>query len=107
MPLKKLAKIIGESSRDSARARNSVSDPDFIEGVRKDRRGTLSSFETVQHALADREQIAKAKAAKAAKTTTTAKGAGTRSPNATNAKVAPPATTAPAKLAAKPGARKG
>ncbi len=62
MPLNKLAKIIEESSRDSARARNSVSDPSFLEGVKKDRRKALSSFETVQHALADREEVAKAKA---------------------------------------------
>ncbi len=62
MPLKKLAKIIDESSRDSARARNSMSDPTFREGVKKDRRKALSSFETVQHALADREEVTKAKA---------------------------------------------
>ena len=101
MPLKKLAKIIVESSRDTARARNSVSDPDFLEGVRKDRRRTLSKFETVQHALADRESIAQAKAAKAAKAPTAAKGAGARTPTAAGA------TPAPAKRAAKPGARKG
>ena len=101
MPLKKLAKIIVESSRDTARARNSVSDPDFLEGVRTDRRRTLSKFETVQHALADREQIAKAKATKAAKAPATAKGAGTRTPTGAGAGGVPP------KRAAKPGARKG
>ena len=65
MPLKKLAKIIDESSRDSDLARNSVSDPRFRAGLQADRRKTLSSFETVQSALADRETAAKAKAAKA------------------------------------------
>ncbi|MDP9264846.1 MAG: hypothetical protein M3O91_01820 [Chloroflexota bacterium] len=65
MPLKKLAKIVDESLRDSDRARKSASDPRFREGLRSDRRKTLSSFETVQRALADREKAAKAKAAKA------------------------------------------
>lgn len=69
MPLKKLAKILDESSRDGDLARNSVSDPRFRAGLKTDRRKTLSSFETVQRALADREAAAKANAAgtKAAK----------------------------------------
>ncbi len=75
MPLKKLAKIIEESSRDTARARNSVSDPAFLEGVRKDRRKTLSSFETVQHALADRDEVTRTKAARSARTARTATAA--------------------------------
>jgi hypothetical protein len=35
--------------------------------VQKDRRGELSKFKTVQHALVDRERIEKSKAAKAKK----------------------------------------
>ncbi|MFN2519933.1 MAG: hypothetical protein ABR525_02680 [Candidatus Limnocylindria bacterium] len=78
MPLKKLAKIIEESSRDTARARNSVSDPAFLEGVRKDRRKTLSSFETVQHALADRDEVTRTKAARSARTGAVGKPVGAR-----------------------------
>ena len=50
--------------RDSARARQQATDPQFRENVQKDRRAELSKFKTVQHALADRERIEKSKAAK-------------------------------------------
>jgi hypothetical protein len=63
--LKKVAKIVDAAMRDGARARSQATDPAFREGVQKDRRGELSKFKTVQHALADRERIEKGKAAKA------------------------------------------
>jgi hypothetical protein len=68
MPLRKLkkaAKIVDAAMRDAARARTHATDPAFRENVQKDRRGELSKFKTVQHALADRERIEKSKAAKA------------------------------------------
>lgn len=64
MPLKKIAKIVGDAQRDAALARRTASDPDFQKKVQKDRRGTLSRFATVKAALRDRERIEKAKAAK-------------------------------------------
>ena len=64
MPLKKIAKIVGDAQRDAAIARRSANDPDFQNKVQKDRRGTLSRFATVKAALRDRERIEKAKAAK-------------------------------------------
>ena len=69
MPLRKLkrvAKIVDAAMRDSARARQQATDPQFRENVQKDRRGELSKFKTVQHALADRERIEKGKATRAA-----------------------------------------
>lgn len=75
MPLRKLkrvAKIVDAAMRDGARARSQSTDPDFRERVQSDRRGELSKFKTVQHALADRERIEKSKA--------------TRAPNSTKAK---------------------
>ena len=67
MPLKKLAKIVGDAQRDAAIARRTANDPDFQKKVQKDRRGTLSRFATVKAALRDRERIEKARAAKAKK----------------------------------------
>jgi len=64
MPLKKIARIVGDARRDTALARRTSSDPDFQKKVQKDRRGTLSRFATVKSALRDRERIEKAKAAK-------------------------------------------
>ena len=72
MPLRKLkrvAKIFDAAMRDGARARSSATDPAFRENVQKDRRGELSKFKTVQHALADRERIEKGKATRAANST--------------------------------------
>ncbi len=72
MPLRKLkrvAKIVDAAMRDGARARSQSTDPAFREGVQKDRRGELSKFKTVQHALADRERIEKGKATRAANST--------------------------------------
>jgi hypothetical protein len=68
MPLRKIkrvAKIVDAAMRDSARARQQVTDPQFRENVQKDRRGELSKFQTVKDALADRERIEKAKVARA------------------------------------------
>ena len=68
MPLRKLkrvAKIVDAAMRDGARARQQATDPQFRENVQKDRRGELSKFKTVQHALADRERIEKGKATRA------------------------------------------
>jgi hypothetical protein len=68
MPLRKLervVKIVDAAMRDGARARSQATDPVFRENVRKDRRKELSKFKTVQHALADRERIEKARATRA------------------------------------------
>jgi hypothetical protein len=65
--IKKAAKIVDAAMKDAARARSHSTDPAFRENVQKDRRGELSKFKTVQHALADRERIEKSKAAKTKK----------------------------------------
>jgi hypothetical protein len=68
MPLRKIkrvAKIVDAAMRDGARARSQSTDPAFRERIQSDRRGELSKFKTVQHALADRERIEKSRAAKA------------------------------------------
>jgi hypothetical protein len=67
VPVRKIAKVIDAAMRDAARARNQATDPQFRANVQKDRRKELSKFKTVQHALADRERIEKAKAAKVKK----------------------------------------
>jgi hypothetical protein len=59
--VRRIAKAIDAAGRDADLARRSASDPRFRRGVRDDRRRTLSSFRTVQHALEDRERMAKAK----------------------------------------------
>jgi hypothetical protein len=64
MPLKKIAKIVGDAQRDAALARRTSNDPEFQKKVQKDRRGTLSRYATVKAALRDRERIEKAKASK-------------------------------------------
>ncbi|HET9809045.1 MAG TPA: hypothetical protein VFQ66_05060 [Candidatus Limnocylindria bacterium] len=66
MPIRKIKKVAGivdAAMRDGARAR--ATDPAFRENVQKDRRGELSKFKTVQHALADRARIQKSTASKA------------------------------------------
>jgi len=68
MPVRKLAKIVGAAFRDADRARKSSADPNWRKAQMQDRRGTLRKFETVEHALQDRE---KSKAKVAAKTTKT------------------------------------
>jgi hypothetical protein len=70
MPLRKVKKvmnIVDAAMRDGARARSQSTDPAFRANVQNDRRKELSKFKTVQHALADRAQIEKSRAAKAKK----------------------------------------
>lgn len=59
MPLKKIARIVNAAYKDADHARKTSTSPEFRKAVTKDRRGTLSEFRTVKHALADRERIAK------------------------------------------------
>lgn len=68
MPVRKLAKIVGAAFRDADRARKTSADPKWRNQQMKDRRGTLRKFETVEHALQDRD---KPKAKAKAKTTRT------------------------------------
>ena len=70
MPVRKLAKIVGAAFRDADRARKTSADPKWRKEQMKDRRGTLRKFETVEHALQDRD---KPKAKAKAKTTKTTK----------------------------------
>jgi hypothetical protein len=70
MPVRKLAKIVGAAFRDADRARKTSADPKWRKEQMKDRRGTLRKFETVEHALQDRDKP-KAKAKAKAKTTKT------------------------------------
>lgn len=63
-PLRGIARAIDAAGRDADLARKSAGNAEFIRKVQTDRRGTLSSFRTVKHALADRERIEKQKAAK-------------------------------------------
>lgn len=74
MPVKKLAKIVGAAYRDADRARKSASDPKWRKEQMADRRGTLRRFETVEHALQDREKKSAAGAAKGATKRTARKG---------------------------------
>jgi hypothetical protein len=74
MPLRKLkktARTIDAALRDAHKARDAHSDPRFDRGLQADRRTTLRKFDTVEHALEDRERLERAKAgpgaAKAAK----------------------------------------
>jgi len=60
----RIARAIVAAGRDADLARGSVSDPAFRREVRADRRGTLSRFRTVQHAIEDRERIGKQKTAR-------------------------------------------
>jgi hypothetical protein len=59
--LSRIASAIDAAGRDAELARRSTSDPKFREGMKSDRRETLSKFTTVKHALADRERIEKSK----------------------------------------------
>ena len=65
MPIRKIAKTIDAAFRDASRARDAHTSPQFRKDVQKDRRGTLRKFDTVEHALRDREKIEKAKGSKA------------------------------------------
>jgi hypothetical protein len=59
MPLRKIARIVNASYKDADKARRTAQSPEFRKAVTKDRRGALSEFRTVKHALRDRELIAK------------------------------------------------
>ena len=59
--LGRIVDAIDAAGRDADLARRSASDPALRRGIKNDRRGTLSKFTTVKHALADRERIEKAK----------------------------------------------
>ena len=56
MPVRKLAKIVGAALRDADLARKTSTDPKWRKEQMQDRRGTLRKFETVEHALQDRER---------------------------------------------------
>ena len=60
----RIARAIDAAGRDADLARRSANDPAFRRGVRENRRTTLSSFQTVKHALADRERIQKSRKTK-------------------------------------------
>ena len=64
MPVRKIAKIVGAAMRDADRARKTSADPKWRRALQQDRRGTLREFETVEHALQDREKRARSRAAK-------------------------------------------
>jgi len=68
MPVRKLAKIVGAALRDADRARNTSADPKWRKEQMKDRRGTLRKFETVEHALQDRNKPKARAKTKTAKT---------------------------------------
>ena len=97
VPVKKIARIVGEALQDADRARRDASDPSFGQEVQRDRRGTLSRYGTVKHALRDRERIEKARAA-----------TGTMSGKSVKAEAKPPVKASPTKAgAARPAAAKG
>lgn len=62
MPIKKIkrtVRTIDAALRDAHRARHAHSDPGFDRELQKDRRTTLRRFDTVEHALQDRERLEK------------------------------------------------
>ena len=70
MSLKKFGKIVraaGAAGKDADLARNTSQSKEFRKDLDADRRGTLSEFRTVKHALRDRERIEAAKKAKVIK----------------------------------------
>jgi hypothetical protein len=67
MPVRKFAKIVGAAFRDADRARKTSADPKWRKEQMQDRRGTLRKFETVEHALQDRNKPARKATPKAKK----------------------------------------
>jgi len=57
----RFAKVVDAAFADGQAARRTATDPEFRKSVTKDRRVALSRFKTVQHALADRAKVEKAK----------------------------------------------
>lgn len=68
MPVRKFAKIVGAAFRDADRARQTSADPKWRMEQMADGRGTLRTFETVEHALQDRDKSAPVAKAKAPRT---------------------------------------
>lgn len=64
MPIRRIARIINAAYKDADHARKTSQSPEFRKAVTKDRRGALSEYRTVRHALRDRERIAAKAAAK-------------------------------------------
>ena len=62
--LGKLARVVDAAMKDADAARKSAFDPQFKRELDKDRRTALSRFRTVQHALEDRERLARTKSPK-------------------------------------------
>ena len=58
--IRKVASVVNAALRDAELARRSAHDPQFHRDVQQDRRGTLSRYTTVQHALRDRAAASKA-----------------------------------------------
>jgi len=58
MPIRKIAQIIDAAAKDASRARASGTSAEFKKKLEKDRRAALSEYQTVQHALRDRERLA-------------------------------------------------
>jgi hypothetical protein len=67
VPVRKIAKIVESAMRDADRARRSVGDADWNRAQRKDRRGTLRKFETVEQTIKERDAEKRAKASARAK----------------------------------------
>lgn len=68
MPVRKFAKIVSAAFRDADLARKTSADPKWQKAQMADRRGTLRKFETVEHALQDRDKTARATKAKTPRT---------------------------------------
>ena len=66
--IRRVASAVSAAVRDAELARRTAHEPQFHRDVQQDRRGTLSRYKTVQHALRDRAASEKAdKGAKAVK----------------------------------------
>jgi hypothetical protein len=67
MAIRKIARIVNAAYKDADLARRTSHSPEFRKAVTKDRRGALSEYRTVKHALRDRERLAAAKGGEKAK----------------------------------------
>lgn len=56
--IRRVASAVSAALRDAELARRTAHDPQFHRDVQQDRRGTLSRYTTVQHALRDRAAAA-------------------------------------------------
>lgn len=75
--IRRAASVLNAAMKDADLARKTAHDPAFRREVQADRRGALSRYKTVQHALRDRAaaEVAAAKPAKPAKAPKPAKPA--------------------------------